>query len=55
MLPAGALAVPMALRLPRQPLLGFLVQAVATCLWKAYPSVTDVALYLVHPPVGKSV
>ncbi len=47
----------MALRLPRQPLQGFLVQAVATCLWKPYPSVTDVATYLVRPqptPVGQS-
>jgi len=39
----------MALRLPRQPLLGFLVQAIASCLWKPYPSVTDVATYLVRP------
>lgn len=44
---AGAMALPMALRLPRQPLLGFLVQAVATCLWHPYPSTSHVALYLV--------
>jgi len=53
---AGALAAPLALRLPQQPLLGFLVQAIASCLWKPYPSVTDVALYLVRPqptPVGE--
>ena len=44
---AGALALPVALRLPRQPLLGFLVQAVASCLWHPYPSASHVALYLV--------
>ena len=44
---AGALTLPVALRLPRQPLLGFLVQAVASCLWHPYPSASHVALYLV--------
>ena len=44
---AGALALPVALRLPRQPLLGFLVQAVASCLWHPYPSASHVALFLV--------
>lgn len=39
--------MPVALRLPRQPLLGFLVQAVASCLWHPYPSASHVALYLV--------
>ncbi|KAK9835316.1 hypothetical protein WJX81_001483 [Elliptochloris bilobata] len=48
---AAGLAAPMALRLPRQPLLGFLVQAVATCLWHPYPSVSHVALYLALLPL----
>ena len=48
MLPIGAPAIPMAMRLPRQPLLGFLVQTIASCLWRPYPSLSDVVLYMVR-------
>lgn len=47
-LPKGAPAIPMAIRLPRQPLLGFLVQTIASCLWRPYPSLSDVVLYMVR-------
>ncbi len=44
---AAATAVPLALRLPHRPLLLALVQCVANALLKPYPSVGDVAQYLV--------
>jgi hypothetical protein len=43
----AAMAVPMALRFPRRPLLCLLCQAIANCLLGPHPTYGDIALWLV--------
>jgi phosphatidylinositol glycan class U len=48
------LNVPMALRLPRQPLLLVAAQCLTSCMLRPYPSVADHALYLALLPLLQS-
>ncbi len=48
---AAVLAVPLALRFPRRPLLLFAAQALVSCMFKPYASVGDHALYLALLPL----
>ncbi|KAL6752228.1 GPI transamidase subunit PIG-U-domain-containing protein [Haematococcus lacustris] len=48
---SAVMVVPLALRFPRRPLLLFTAQCITAAMWKPYPSVADLALYMALLPL----